>query len=588
MTKWADFVISAVKKGSGLSNISHVQIHEDLEHGLTAPKLIDKHEISSKIQKGISFITIFKKNENEWIAGDMVRTYVKDGDVFIRTDDNKVTSDNLGTLPTVDELEIVLTEIKPEPKPEPKSEPKPESKPESKPEPKPESKPESKPEPKPNIETGDYEYEDNRRTSLAKEAENIRSTKSLPKGWNAEPKEKEVSRWNEDGTFNSSFKKEQEKEFLEFEKKYLENFEKDKSKRKKLNEKLKETEQTEYNARISRRLELEKESGKNYEKLLTEISKPEPKPESVSKPRKIKTETERKPSVESRISDVLKRVISTKDTSTKDTSTKIADDTRNFIRKKRTAPKPEPKTKPLESKPKVKPSKLTLTNSDEDKKRELLANEALKSRSTKSLPKSKVVKDERNSTRAQEKEIAEIKAQAVADAKKQAEKETSTIVERLQKQIDTANESLEKLHKENEEIKRVKRESEEKAKRDAEKKAAAEAKAAKEQIERQEAEKRARIEAEEKAKRDAEKKAAAEAKAAQEQIQKELAEAKEQLKREEAEEKAALERELAEAKAAKEQLEKEELSQTTELDLASELKNELANLRKQLESVKDD
>ena len=584
MTKWADFVISAIKKGSGLSNISHVQIHEDLEHGLTAPKLIDKHEISSKIQKGISFITIFKKNENEWIAGDMVRTYVKDGDVFIRTDDNKVTSDNLGTLPTVDELEIVLTEIKPEPKPESKPEPKPEPKPESKPEP----KPESKPEPKPNIETGDYEYEDNRRTSLAKEAENIRSTKSLPKGWNAEPKEKEVSRWNEDGTFNSSFKKEQEKEFLEFEKKYLENFEKDKSKRKKLNEKLKETEQTEYNARISRRLELEKESGKNYEKLLTEISKPEPKPESVSKPRKIKTETERKPSVESRISDVLKRVISTKDTSTKDTSTKIADDTRNFIRKKRTAPKPEPKTKPLESKPKVKPSKLTLTNSDEDKKRELLANEALKSRSTKSLPKSKVVKDERNSTRAQEKEIAEIKAQAVADAKKQAEKETSTIVERLQKQIDTANESLEKLHKENEEIKRVKRESEEKAKREAEKKAAAEAKSAKEQIERQEAEKRARIEAEEKAKRDAEKKAAAEAKAAQEQIQKELAEAKEQLKREEAEEKAALERELAEAKAAKEQLEKEELSQTNDLDLASELKTELANLRKQLESIKDD
>ena len=76
MTKWADFVISAFKKGSGLSNISHVQIHEDLEHGLTAPKLIDKHEISSKIQKGISFITIFKKNENEWVAGDIVRTYV--------------------------------------------------------------------------------------------------------------------------------------------------------------------------------------------------------------------------------------------------------------------------------------------------------------------------------------------------------------------------------------------------------------------------------------------------------------------------------------------------------------------------------
>jgi len=65
MTKWADFVVSAIKKGSGLANISHVQIHEDLEHGLTAPKLINKHELSSKIQKGISFITIFKKIENK-------------------------------------------------------------------------------------------------------------------------------------------------------------------------------------------------------------------------------------------------------------------------------------------------------------------------------------------------------------------------------------------------------------------------------------------------------------------------------------------------------------------------------------------
>ena len=70
MTKWADFVVSAIKKGSGLSNITHVQIHEDLEHGLTAPTLINKNELSSKIQKGVSFITIFKKNENEWVAGD--------------------------------------------------------------------------------------------------------------------------------------------------------------------------------------------------------------------------------------------------------------------------------------------------------------------------------------------------------------------------------------------------------------------------------------------------------------------------------------------------------------------------------------
>ena len=47
---------------------------------------------------------------------------------------------------------------------------------------------------------------------------------------------------------------------------------------------------------------------------------------------------------------MFKRVISTKDT-----SPKIAADTRNFIRKKRTAPKPEPKIDP---KPKAKIPKI--------------------------------------------------------------------------------------------------------------------------------------------------------------------------------------------------------------------------------------
>ena len=112
MAKWADFVVSAIQKGSGLANISHVQIHEDLENGFGPPQLIDKYQLSSKIQRGITFITVFKKNENDWAPGENIRTYVKDGEAHIRTDDNKVEGDNLGTLPTIDELEIVVTESK--------------------------------------------------------------------------------------------------------------------------------------------------------------------------------------------------------------------------------------------------------------------------------------------------------------------------------------------------------------------------------------------------------------------------------------------------------------------------------------------
>jgi len=128
MTKWADFVVSAIKKGSGLANISHVQIHEDLENGFGRSELIDKYELSSKIQNGVSFVTVHKKDENEWTVGDNIRTYVKNGEAYIRTDDNKVDGDNLGSMPLVDELEIVVKDIKkekpqfsPSPKPQPKS-----------------------------------------------------------------------------------------------------------------------------------------------------------------------------------------------------------------------------------------------------------------------------------------------------------------------------------------------------------------------------------------------------------------------------------------------------------------------------------
>ena len=182
MTKWADFVVSAIKKGSGLANISHVQIHEDLEHGFGSPKLIDKYQLSSKIQKGLTFVTVHKKNENEWAVGELIRTYVKDGEAYIRTDDNKVDGDNLGHMPTVDELDLVFKEIK-------KEEPKPIPTPKPTPPPEPEPVVET-PSPKINPNDGDFEYEDSKRKSLAEEAEKSRSNKSMPKGWSEKPTEK--------------------------------------------------------------------------------------------------------------------------------------------------------------------------------------------------------------------------------------------------------------------------------------------------------------------------------------------------------------------------------------------------------------
>ena len=50
-TKWADFVISAVKRGS-TGRITHVQVHQDLGNSLSQPQIVDKMVVAHNIKKG--------------------------------------------------------------------------------------------------------------------------------------------------------------------------------------------------------------------------------------------------------------------------------------------------------------------------------------------------------------------------------------------------------------------------------------------------------------------------------------------------------------------------------------------------------
>ena len=100
--KWADYVVSGLKKGSGLANISHVQVHEDLGNEFGKPVIIDKKTLASHIKKGKTYLTIYKKNKTDWEPGDLISAYVLNGETHIRTDGNKVDGDNLGTLPEIE------------------------------------------------------------------------------------------------------------------------------------------------------------------------------------------------------------------------------------------------------------------------------------------------------------------------------------------------------------------------------------------------------------------------------------------------------------------------------------------------------
>jgi hypothetical protein len=101
-TKWADFVVSGIKKGPGLSNISHVQVHEDFGSEFGKPEIIDKKTLASHIKKGKKYLTIYKKNETDWEPGEIVNAFVIDGKTHVRTDNNKVEGDSLGTLPEIE------------------------------------------------------------------------------------------------------------------------------------------------------------------------------------------------------------------------------------------------------------------------------------------------------------------------------------------------------------------------------------------------------------------------------------------------------------------------------------------------------
>jgi len=70
MSKWADFVVSGIKKGPGLANITHVQVHEDFEGQFGKPEIIDKKTLASHIKKGKTISQYIKKMK---LIGNLVK-----------------------------------------------------------------------------------------------------------------------------------------------------------------------------------------------------------------------------------------------------------------------------------------------------------------------------------------------------------------------------------------------------------------------------------------------------------------------------------------------------------------------------------
>ena len=120
------------------------------------------------------------------------------------------------------------------------------------------------------------------------------------------------------------------KEILDnYEQKYLKKMDKIKSEIQKIQNKQKKSEIKELKDRIARRLKLEKESGKNYKKLLLKTLKPKNEIKT-----NVESELKRKNlnqySIQKRISNTIRNI-----SNPQKTQSTIAEDTRNFVRKHR-------------------------------------------------------------------------------------------------------------------------------------------------------------------------------------------------------------------------------------------------------------
>ena len=101
MDKWADYVITAFKRGSGIGVISQVQQHEDKGNEFGKPELVDKIQVAHNIRKGKKYMTVHKINEIDWKKGDTVRAFLKYRTAYIRSDKNIFASYNLGEIPEI-------------------------------------------------------------------------------------------------------------------------------------------------------------------------------------------------------------------------------------------------------------------------------------------------------------------------------------------------------------------------------------------------------------------------------------------------------------------------------------------------------
>jgi len=117
MAKWADYLISQVLYDQN-HIIAKVKQHRDIGNKISSGEIVDRDAIANNLGHGVKYMTVYG-DLGKIRMGKNVRYFRAYEDHYIRIDDNKVMTDNLGELPGLvesqQEEKPVLAETKPKP-----------------------------------------------------------------------------------------------------------------------------------------------------------------------------------------------------------------------------------------------------------------------------------------------------------------------------------------------------------------------------------------------------------------------------------------------------------------------------------------
>ena len=96
MSKWADFVIVAVRYDKNDQYITKVKQYKFSSLGLINLQIESRQTIVDDLNRGKTFVTATRRSDSKWIKGADVLIYQ---DSYIRTSSNLQERDNLENLP---------------------------------------------------------------------------------------------------------------------------------------------------------------------------------------------------------------------------------------------------------------------------------------------------------------------------------------------------------------------------------------------------------------------------------------------------------------------------------------------------------